>query len=169
MLRLKNTRARHQGVAKRFLWRSLSRWGSQSKDSALKSYSQLKSLMEISTIVSKVDVTDSIGLEKAKKYVNLREYIKKCKKRWGIKSDDAKNRWKDLLADPTIPRAKDQMGWLTMPALSVFQSETWKSQSQPQPFVSDQFFFQPVSFDFVAQVGGKSGHVSHWNAENIPS
>ena len=87
----------------------------------------------------------------------------------GIKSEDAKNRWKDLLADPTIPRVKDQMGWLTMPALSVFQSETWKSQSQPQPFVSDQFFFQPVSFDFVAQVGGKSGHVSHWNAENIPS
>lgn len=32
-------------------------------------------------ITEQVDVTDSIGLEKAKKYVNLREYIKKCKKR----------------------------------------------------------------------------------------
>ena len=118
----------------------------------------------MSTIVTKVDVTDSIGLEKAKKYVNLREYIKKSKKRWGIKSEEAKNRWKDLLADPTIPKAKDQMGWLTMPALSVFQSAPWNSQSQ-----TDSTFYYQRRMPRVAQVRGKADHGSHWNSENIQS
>lgn len=74
---------------------------------------------------AKVGVEDSVALNKAKKYVNLREYVKKCKKRWGIKSEEAKKRWKDLLADPKIPKTNDQMGWVTMPALHVFERRAW--------------------------------------------
>lgn len=101
---------------------------------------------------AKVGVEDSVALNKAKKYVNLREYIKKCKKRWGMKSEEAKQRWKDLLADPKIPKTNDQMGWVTMPALHVFEPRAWyfdphdcKGISFPLLLVQAHFSVSPRS------------------------
>ena len=69
-----------------------------------------------------VEVKDSVELQKTKEYINVKQWIRECKKRWGFRSEKAKAEWKELLADPKIPKAKDQMGWLTMPALHVFAS-----------------------------------------------
>lgn len=65
-------------------------------------------------------MSNKISLEKRKEYVNLREWIRKAKKRWGMKKEEAKQKWKDFLADDRIPKAYDQMGWLALPALHVF-------------------------------------------------
>ena len=65
-------------------------------------------------------MTDSIALQKAKEYVNVRQWVKECKKRWAMPSKDAKVKWQELIGDPQIPKSKDQMGWITMPAIHVF-------------------------------------------------
>ena len=61
-------------------------------------------------------------LQKTKEYINQRQWIRECKKRWGIKKEKAKMEWTEMLADSTVPKGKDQMGWLTMLALHVFSS-----------------------------------------------
>ena len=63
-----------------------------------------------------------VELQKKKEYINQRQWIRECKTRWGFKKERAKLEWKEMLADATVPKGKDQMGWLTMPALHVFSS-----------------------------------------------
>lgn len=62
-----------------------------------------------------------MALQKEKEYINLKQWVHECKKRWGMKKATAKEHWRDFLGDDSIPRSKDQMGWLTMPALHVFK------------------------------------------------
>lgn len=69
-----------------------------------------------------VAVTNNIALQKTKEYVNIRQWVKECKKRWGMKKAEAKIKWQDLLADDKVPKTRDQMNWVTMPALQVFAS-----------------------------------------------
>ena len=71
---------------------------------------------------TQVEVKDSVELQKKKEYINQRQWIRECKTRWGFKKERAKLEWKEMLADATVPKGKDQMGWLTMPALHVFSS-----------------------------------------------
>ena len=52
--------------------------------------------------------------------MNLRQWVKECKKRWGMDSKEAKAKWTEMIGNPNIPKTKDQMGWITMPALHVF-------------------------------------------------
>ena len=73
-------------------------------------------------------MSDSVALQKGKNYVNVREYIKQAKKKWGMKREEAKAEWERMLSDPAIPKSKDQQNWLTMPALEKFK---WVSQFEP--------------------------------------
>ena len=50
---------------------------------------------------------DSVGLRKTKNFVNYLEYRRECKKRWGMKKEECKERWLTLLGDKSIPRMKD--------------------------------------------------------------
>lgn len=60
-------------------------------------------------------------MSKSKDYVNVREFRQAARERWGYKKKDALARWKALLQDPAVPKARDSEGWLTMPALSRVQ------------------------------------------------
>lgn len=66
-------------------------------------------------------MTDGVSLEKHKKYVNVRQFAKKAKKRWGMKSKEAIKRWNALLQDPSVPKTKDSEGWLCMPAMDYME------------------------------------------------
>ena len=66
-------------------------------------------------------MSDSMECRRSKEYINVRQFQKKCKKRWGLRTSEIKQRWRSLLGDPAVPKAKDEEGWLTMPALSVFE------------------------------------------------
>lgn len=66
-------------------------------------------------------MSDSVRLAKTKDYVNFREFKKKAKKKWGMSKEEIATYWKSLLSDTAVPKSKDQMGWLTMPALSKFK------------------------------------------------
>ncbi|CAE7199173.1 unnamed protein product [Symbiodinium sp. KB8] len=55
----------------------------------------------------KATVQDSVGLRKTKNFVNYLEYRRECKKRWGMKKEECKERWLTLLGDKSIPRMKD--------------------------------------------------------------
>lgn len=57
---------------------------------------------------------------KTKDFVNIRQWVKKAKKRWNMSKEIAKQHWKTFLGDASIPKCKDQMGWLSMPALEAF-------------------------------------------------
>ena len=81
------------------------------------------SFSAVKTLITEVDVSDSIALQKAKDYVNIRQFVKECRKRWGMKKDVAKDEWKTLLADPKVPKSEDERGWVTMPALSSVKSD----------------------------------------------
>ena len=62
-------------------------------------------------------------LQKKKEYINQRQWIRECKTRWGFKKDRAKLEWKEMLADATVPKGKDQMGGGSLClALHVFSS-----------------------------------------------
>ena len=67
-------------------------------------------------------MSDSIALQKAKDYVNIRQFVKECRRRWGMDKEVAKEEWKTLLADPKVPKSEDERGWVTMPALSSVKS-----------------------------------------------
>ena len=69
---------------------------------------------------AKVSMQDSISMEKVKNYVNIRQWVKEAKSRWGLAKATAKQHWKEFLGDASIPKCKDQMGWLAMPALEAF-------------------------------------------------
>lgn len=56
-------------------------------------------------------------MSKEKDYVNVREFRRAARERWGYKKSDALARWKTMLQDPSVPKARDAEGWLTMPAL----------------------------------------------------
>lgn len=68
-------------------------------------------------------IEDSIKMQKARDYVNFRQYRKEAKTRWGFSKERCKAEWKTLLGDLSVPKAKDQQGCLTMPALENFQPE----------------------------------------------
>lgn len=66
-------------------------------------------------------MSDSVTLKKGKNYLNFREFRKKAKEKWGMSKEKAKAEWQIMLADVTIPKSKDQQGWLTMPAIHQFK------------------------------------------------
>lgn len=71
-------------------------------------------------------MTDSIHLQKEKEYVNFREFRKLTKSKWGLSKAEAKAEWSTMLSDPSMPKATDQRGWLTMPAISQFKHHSQK-------------------------------------------
>ncbi|CAK9072723.1 unnamed protein product [Durusdinium trenchii] len=72
-------------------------------------------------LTEQVQVSDSVTLKKGKNYLNFREFRKKAKEKWGMSKEKAKAEWQIMLADVTIPKSKDQQGWLTMPAIHQFK------------------------------------------------
>ena len=72
-------------------------------------------------MLNQVKASDSVSMQKKKQYINFREYRTEAKKRWGLSKQEAKAEWKTFLSDPSIPKSKDQRGWLTMPALHSFK------------------------------------------------
>ena len=68
-------------------------------------------------------MSDSIALQKAKDYVNIRQFVKECRRRWGMDKEVAKEEWKTLLADPKVPKSEDEP-WLGHYA-SVVECQVW--------------------------------------------
>ena len=74
----------------------------------------------VNTNSTEVSVSDTMECKRTKEYINIRQFQRKCKKRWGLTTEEIKQRWRSLLGDTAIPKSKDEEGWLTMPALAVF-------------------------------------------------
>lgn len=69
-----------------------------------------------------VEIQDAVHLQKAKEYVNFRQFRKEAKTRWGLNKKEAGDQWRLMLGDPSVPKSRDQMNWTTMPALHIFRS-----------------------------------------------
>ena len=62
-------------------------------------------------------------LNQQKNWVNKLQFRREAKKRWGMNKAQAKAKWQDFLADPKMPKGRDQMNWVTMPCLHHVQCE----------------------------------------------
>ena len=76
-------------------------------------------------VLAQVATEDSIALQKTKEFINLRQWAKASKERWGFSKKEAKRHWQEMLGDDRVVKSKDQMNWLTMPALHIF---SWDPQ-----------------------------------------
>ncbi|CAE7233349.1 unnamed protein product [Symbiodinium necroappetens] len=65
-------------------------------------------------IAEEVVKEDSMELNQQKNWVNKLQFRREAKKRWGMNKAQAKAKWQDFLADPKMPKGRDQMNWVTM-------------------------------------------------------
>lgn len=64
-------------------------------------------------------VEDTLAMSRTRDFLNIREFSRECKKRWGMTAADAQALFKAKLRDPSIPQDTDELGWTTISWLAV--------------------------------------------------
>lgn len=64
-------------------------------------------------------IQDTLKQSREKQFMNLREFSKKCREKWGMSYQQSKDLFQKKLKDPTVPQGKDEMGWVTISWLAA--------------------------------------------------